>query len=116
MVSRENNHTGDYGVEGMRLTTRYVHEAWLVQAGVGESLPEAREASFLETAKGLIALISLASTFPDHSRASESRGDIPARPGLNPLRYSTSRFTTPDQLGKLRSLLDEMGVLTSGSE
>lgn len=79
MVSRANNHTGDYGVDGMRLTTRYVREAGLVQAGVGESLAEAREARFLETARGRIALISLASTFPDHSRASESRGDIPAR-------------------------------------
>ncbi len=60
MVSRANNHTGDYGVEGMRLTTRYVDEAGLVQAGVGESLAEAREAQFLETAKGRVALISLA--------------------------------------------------------
>lgn len=115
MVSRANNHTGDYGVDGMRLTTRYVREAGLVQAGVGESLAEAREARFLETARGRIALISLASTFPDHSRASESRGDIPARPGLSPLRYSTSRFATPDQLDRLRGVLSEMGVPTFGS-
>ena len=116
MVSRANNHTGDYGVEGMRLTTQYVREAGLVQAGVGESLPAAREASFLETAKGRIALISLAFTFPDHSRASEPRGDIPARPGLNPLRYTTNRFATPDQIGELRSVLDDMGVPTPGDE
>ncbi len=52
MVSRANNHSGDYGVLGMNLTTKYVAEAGLVQAGVGQSLAEAREAKFLETPKG----------------------------------------------------------------
>jgi len=64
LVSRANNHTGDYGVEGMRLTTKYVAEANLVQAGVGEDLAEAREARFLDTPKGRVALVSVASTFP----------------------------------------------------
>ena len=69
MVSRANNHTGDYGTLGMDLTTRYVDAAGLTQAGVGHSLAEAREAKFLETAEARVALISVASTFPDHSRA-----------------------------------------------
>ena len=86
MVSRANNHTGDYGILGMRLTTKYVDEAGLVHAGIGDSLPEAREAKFLDTAKARVALISCASTFPDHVRAGKSRGDIPPRPGLNPRR------------------------------
>ena len=46
LVARANNHTGDYGAEGMRLTTKYVAEAGLVQAGVGDSLREAREARY----------------------------------------------------------------------
>ena len=102
MVSRANNHTGDYGVEGMRLTTRYVKEAGLVHAGVGESLAEAREAKFLETAKGRVALISMSSTFPDHSRAGRTRGDTKPRPGLNPLRYSTVQRVTSDQFADLQ--------------
>ena len=52
MVSRANNHAGDYGVLGMNLTTKYVADAGLVQAGVGQSLAEAREAKFLDTAQG----------------------------------------------------------------
>ena len=55
LVSRANNHTGDYGALGMRLTTKYVDQVGLVQAGVGESLAEAREAKFLETAKARVA-------------------------------------------------------------
>lgn len=110
MVSRANNHTGDYGVEGMRLTTRYVDEAGLIQAGVGESLAEAREAQFLETAKGRVALISLASTFPDHSRAGRTRGDTPARPGLSPLRYSTTRVVTNQQFQNLQAVFEDVGI------
>jgi poly-gamma-glutamate synthesis protein (capsule biosynthesis protein) len=116
MVSRANNHTGDYGVEGLRLTTMYVREAGLVQAGAGESLAAAREASFLETARGRVALVSTASTFPAHSAASRARGDGTARPGLSPLRYSTTRVVAPEHLARLTSLLDDMDVGYSGGD
>lgn len=106
--SLANNHTGDYGVEGMRLTRKYVREAGLVTAGVGESLAEAREARFLETAKGRIALISVSSTFPDHSRAGTTRGDVPARPGLNPLRFSTTYVVTRERFEGLRQAAGEV--------
>lgn len=114
LVSRANNHTGDYAVGAMRLTTKYVTEAGLVQAGVGESLPEAREPRFLETATARVALISVASTFPAHARAGNSRGDIPARPGLNPLRFTTTYVATPDSLEKLRAALADAGLGGTG--
>jgi poly-gamma-glutamate synthesis protein (capsule biosynthesis protein) len=108
MVARANNHSGDYGVLGMNLTTKYVADAGLLQAGVGQSLSEAREAKFLETPKGRIALISVASTFPDHSRAGRTRGDMPARPGLNPLRFDTITTVTPERLETLRAMAAEI--------
>ncbi|MCC7181436.1 MAG: CapA family protein [Acidobacteria bacterium] len=112
MVSRANNHTGDYGALGMALTTKYVAEAGLVQAGVGQSLAEAREATFLETPKGRIALISVASTFPDHSRAGRTRGDMPARPGLNPLRFNTTYVVPRARLDQLRQTMAEINGRT----
>lgn len=108
LVARANNHSGDYGVLGMNLTTKYVADAGLVQAGVGQSLAEAREARFLETPKGRVALISVASTFPDHSRAGRTRGDMPARPGLNPLRFETITTVTPDRMATLQRIAAEV--------
>ena len=108
MVARANNHTGDYGVLGMNLTTKYVADAGLVQAGVGNSLAEAREARFLETPKGRVALISMASTFPDHSRAGRTRGDMPARPGLNPLRFDTITTVTAERMTTLQAMAAEI--------
>jgi poly-gamma-glutamate capsule biosynthesis protein CapA/YwtB (metallophosphatase superfamily) len=43
LVSRANNHAGDFGPLGAQITSKYVREAGLVEAGVGNSLAEARE-------------------------------------------------------------------------
>src|SRR4051794_16415736 len=114
MVARANNHTGDYGVEGARLTTKHVAEAGLAQAGFGESLREAREATYLETDKGRVALISTSSSFPDQSRAGVSWGDTRARPGLNPLRFTTTQVVTREQFETLKTALTAAGVSTGG--
>ncbi len=110
IVSTANNHSGDYGALGMRLTWKHAEAAGLVHAGTGNSLEQAREARFIETTKARVALISMASTFPDHSRAGSSRGDIPARPGLNPLRFSTTYTVTRELLESWRALLSESGL------
>ncbi|MEO1080224.1 MAG: CapA family protein [Pseudomonadota bacterium] len=113
LLARANNHTGDYGVEGMRITTRHVKEAGLLDAGVGESLAEAREAKFLETSKARVALISVASSFAKHMGAGPSRDDIPARPGLNPLRYDTTYEVEAEEFERLKSLGISLGQFTN---
>ena len=107
--SLANNHSGDFGVPGMRLTRRYLAEAGLVGAGTGESLAQAREAKFFESSGARVALIAVASSFPDHSRAGKTRGDMPARPGLNPLRFSTKYVVPREHLETLRQILHELG-------
>lgn len=108
LVSRANNHTGDYGADGMRITTRHVAASGLTQAGVGEDLAQAREAAFLDTPKGRVAMISVASTFPDHSRAGRTRNGVRGRPGLNPLRFSTTYVVPRQRLEQLRAMQAEM--------
>ena len=108
LVSRANNHAGDFGPAGSAMTSKYVREAGLVEAGVGNSLAEAREAKFLETPKARIALISAASTFPAHSRAGNTRGDMPARPGLSPLRFTTTYVITAERMADLKRVASEL--------
>jgi poly-gamma-glutamate capsule biosynthesis protein CapA/YwtB (metallophosphatase superfamily) len=112
MVARANNHAGDYGTLGLQMTSRYVEEAGIVHAGVGASLAEAREAKFLETAKARVALISVASSYADHMRAGRSRDDVPARPGLNPLRYKTTYVMPEAAFDSLRNYGEELGEFT----
>lgn len=108
MVSMANNHTGDYGAEGMRITKKHVAAAGLVHAGVGEDLAAAREAAFLDTPKGRVAMISVASTFPDHSRAGSSRNGVRGRPGLSPVRFSTTYVVPRERLEQLRAMQAEI--------
>ena len=106
--SLANNHSGDYGPPAMLLTEKYVREAGMIAAGVGRSLAEAREAKFIETKDGRVALISLASTFPDHSMAGKSRDDIPPRPGLSHLRHIRTYEVTKDQLEGVRATMRDL--------
>ena len=112
MVSRANNHTGDYGTLGMELTTKYVAETGIVQAGAGLSLAEAREAKFLETSTARVALISISSSFAKHMGAGRSRDDVPARPGLNPLRYKTTYVVPETDFEQLRQTGESLDQFT----
>ncbi|MHB1192206.1 MAG: CapA family protein [Longimicrobiales bacterium] len=109
VVSMANNHTGDYSYDGMRLTRKHAEAAGLVTAGAGEDLYEAREARFVETHEGRVALISASSSFGDASRAGAPRGGVRGRPGLNPLRFTTTQAVLPAHLEEMRGVLSKMG-------
>lgn len=104
IVSRANNHSLDWGVEGMRETSRVLDQNGIVHAGAGENLAQAGAARFLETARGRVALLSFASTFTPLSRAADPAGEAPGRPGLNALRLARSIVVTPDMLESLRRI------------
>lgn len=109
MVARANNHVGDYSPESMRTTTKYLDEAGVVHAGVGENLQQAREPRYSETADGRVALISCSSTFPPHSMAGRQRSDVGGRPGLNPLRFETTYVVDQPTIDSLRRTMTSLG-------
>ncbi|MEI9412880.1 CapA family protein [Mesorhizobium salmacidum] len=104
MVSRANNHTLDWGVEGMRETTRALDNHRIIHAGAGETLAQAGAARFLETPRGRVAMLSFASTFGPMARACDPAGEAPGRPGLNPLRLTRSIIVPPEMLETLRKV------------
>jgi poly-gamma-glutamate synthesis protein (capsule biosynthesis protein) len=95
IVSRANNHSLDWGLEGMRETSRRLDEAGVIHAGVGENRGQARAPQFLETSKGRIALVSIASTFRPTTDALPQDGGAPGRPGLSAL-HVTRTIVLPD--------------------
>ena len=110
MVARANNHAGDYSPESMRSTSKYLDQAGIVHAGVGENLQQAREAHYLETANGRVALVSCASTFTPQSIAGKQRSDVGGRPGLNPLRFDTRYLVDQATVDNLKKALMEIGL------
>ena len=87
IVSHASNHCLDYSYGGLMSTWKALKQAGMAYAGTGMNLGEAREAAYLETAKGRAALISICSSFTGWARAGETRRDLKGRPGLNPLRF-----------------------------
>jgi len=96
VVSTANNHAYDYGEQGLLSTLRALDEAGLAHAGTGANLALARTPAYVETAKGRVALVAVASTFTNGSLAGEQRPDLIGRPGVAPLRFTTTYTVDQD--------------------
>ncbi len=104
VVSRANNHTTDWGVEGLRSTSRILDEAGIVHAGAGETRAAARAGRYLDTPKGRVAVVSMASSFTPLSRAMDPMGEAPGRPGLSALRTTRHALVTAEEMAVLRGI------------
>ncbi|MFQ5926619.1 MAG: CapA family protein [Terriglobia bacterium] len=110
LVSTANNHSFDYGAEGLLSTLRGLADAGLVAAGTGENLARARAPGYRETRGGRVALVAAASTFTPMAPAGEQRKDLRGRPGLSPLRYHTTFYVDAESLADLRRLKQALGM------
>lgn len=116
LLSRANNHTTDYGVEGMIVTNQLLDSLGLVHAGSGMTAGEATQAKYFESKKGRFALISLATSFTTMSRAGEPRPEIKGRPGLNGLRVRRSYQLEPALMAEWRKIVKALGGRLPDSE
>lgn len=107
MVALANNHSNDWGYEGLAETQRLLDEAGVTHAGAGPNLSAARKAAILSTPKGRIAMVSTASTFRPLSNATDPFGDAPARPGISVLRLRRIDLVPPEQFATLRAVADD---------
>ena len=114
LFNQANNHTTDYGVAGLRATITLLDEMGLVHAGAGENLGWASRPGYLDTAKGRIALIGMASTFQPMSRAGAASPDVMGRPGLNPLRIDRRIEASPQTLELVREVARAYGESVDG--
>ncbi|MBP1313274.1 CapA family protein [Herbaspirillum sp. 1130] len=108
LMSRANNHTTDWGVEGMRYTDALFDKAGMVHAGTGETLAQARAARYLCIPAARVAMVALASRFEANARAIDPLGQIPGRPGLNALRTTRHVLVSPQRLAMLAAIRDAL--------
>ncbi len=104
VMSRANNHALDWGIEGMRETSRWLDDAGVVHAGVGEHRGLARAPAYQETPQGRIGLVSFASTFLPVSEALPYRDAAPGRPGLSALKVYTRWVVPPPVMRALATI------------
>ncbi len=79
LLAMPNNHSYDIKGSGILNTVRTADRLGLTHAGIGRDLAEAERHAYLETAKGTVALVTVASGLVHEGRAAEGR------PGVNEL-------------------------------
>jgi poly-gamma-glutamate capsule biosynthesis protein CapA/YwtB (metallophosphatase superfamily) len=104
LVAWANNHTMDYSYGGLEATEKYLNKYQFIHAGVGKNLAEASRPKYLECATGRVALIAATSSFHESWIAGEQRKDMMGRPGVNPLRYTTTYIVQPSHMKLLKNI------------
>lgn len=115
LVSCANNHAFDFGEGGILSTCRHLDEAGIAHAGSGANLTLARRPAYVDTANGRVGLVAVSGTLHSWNRAGEARSDMHGRPGVNPLRNSTTYHAGPDQIAALGQLADDLGFRKESS-
>jgi len=107
LVSFANNHTGDFGPQGVIDTLEAAEARSLIPGGIGRSLYEARAPRFLDTPNGRIGFVAASATRAADFTASAPGSGIVARPGLSPLRFGRA-YVLPDAEFRQMQRIDEM--------
>jgi poly-gamma-glutamate synthesis protein (capsule biosynthesis protein) len=108
MMGMANNHAMDYLAEGLLATQANLDRVGIMHAGTGRNLEEASAPAYFDSKNGRIALINFARSAPDWSLASSTRGDVIGRPGLNPLRTTTTFQVPASDLEALKKISNEL--------
>ena len=103
-----NNHSMDYGVQGLLDAIQLLKQDGAVYAGIGETLGLARAPGYLSTPHGRVALITCASSFPEDSSAGQARPDVGGRPGINPLHHDTTYRVDQATFESLRRMKQDL--------
>ena len=115
LLSCANNHSFEYGEEGVLATMRHLDDGGLAHAGTGRNLAEARAPGYLDTVNGRVALVAANATNPRSfisapwGRAGSQRPDHKGRPGVNPLGFEITYMVDPKAFEELARIERELG-------
>jgi poly-gamma-glutamate synthesis protein (capsule biosynthesis protein) len=109
IVGRANNHSFSNELVGFYETNRLLDEAGLPYAGGGRDLDEARQATYITTAKGRVGMVDLhAVTGANAALATRRVGNLEGKPGINGLRLTRTVIVSPQQFAALKSVHDAL--------
>ena len=99
-----NNHTMDYGPDGLLETVANVKKRGIAIAGAGKDLNEASIPVFRDFPAGRVAFISISSSFNDAARAGYATRATIGRPGLNALRSGQTLYLNKEHFELLKEI------------
>lgn len=116
LLSFANNHTGDFGPQGVIDTIEAADSRGVLWSGIGRSLEEARAAKFRDTPNGRIGIVSTSTTRASEFAASSPGRGIQPRPGLNPLRWGRAYVLPDAEFREIQRIENLLGIGDSRKE
>ncbi|MBI2986992.1 MAG: CapA family protein [Deltaproteobacteria bacterium] len=118
-VYAANNHVADFGELGILTTINYLKRGRMPYAGIGASLTEASQPTYLETENARVALIAAADwgprqmmdlpfPWPAGYMPADELPPYKSRPGVNVLRYDAVAHVDRDAFEQLKRISQEL--------
>jgi len=111
LMGTANNHTVDYGEQGLVSTLENLDRVGIAHAGSGLDLDEAARPGYADSAAGRAGLVSCASTFPAYFAAAPAHPYVKGRPGLNPLKVKAAVLLDDATFQRLKAARQVLGEL-----
>ncbi len=112
LLSLANNHSMDWGPEGMLSTIEVCNKVGITGAGTGRDLEESRTPGFCEKDKGRVSLVSLSAGNSAYEWAGLAKGQVPGRPGVNPMRATMKYQLDHETAEQYKAGAKKLGVLS----
>jgi poly-gamma-glutamate synthesis protein (capsule biosynthesis protein) len=110
LFSAANNHSLDFGRQGVESTIRALRERNLPFAGLGRNLAAARAPGYCETPAGRVGLVHTTTSEPAGGAAGAESAFVPGRPGVSPLHLHRTYRVPAERLDQLREIASLVGI------
>ncbi len=110
VLTPANNHTLDYGTEGLIKTLEYVKKEDFVTAGTGKTLAHAAAPGYLDTLSGRYALIACTTSFSPESIAGQQTKVMQGRAGVNAVRTDTTYLVSEKDIETIKDIAEKTGI------
>ena len=108
LMAVANNHSTDWGGDGLLAALKLLDAAGVAHAGGGASMTEARRAGFAQTPKARVGLVATSSTVKANARAGDAGPMAPDQSGISTLRLRTLHLVTAEQFAQVRKLATDL--------
>ncbi|MBR5586852.1 MAG: CapA family protein [Clostridia bacterium] len=105
-----NNHSFDFGFDGLLQTVDYLDKSGYVHAGAGRNLSEAAAPKYIDLPDGRVALIACCTSFSPEAPAGYQSRRLPGRPGINTVGVKQTVMVSAEELEMIKSVAKKTGI------
>lgn len=110
LVSFANNHSSDFGPEGVLNTLEAAKKRKIQACGLGRSLDDALLPRFIDTPTLRVGCVATSTTRSEMMLGSSAGQNLLARPGIAPLRWARAYVLPDDLFEQLKNIDEALGT------